>query len=219
LRQIFNGTLRADAQSLGLLLDPEDAQNWQEMHHWCWLCGKHKMLGRFETQADGHRDFCMRCPECSSRYDMLIMRSHGPSSFEGLRTFRPALKRTIQDLSRLSSWTTTEGTCYRCQGPANIRIFQSSESQILLPPDRYWVISDCSACGNPISDIAAVVLAHPTVQHFTLLHKRLISEPYHLVDYNGIQAIRVCIIDATHNAQLTIMIDAQTLRCLATFTT
>jgi RNA polymerase sigma-70 factor (ECF subfamily) len=66
LRQILNGPLRPEAQYFGVVLDPEEAQNWQVMRQWCWFCGKQKLLARFEIQADAQKDLCLRCPACSS---------------------------------------------------------------------------------------------------------------------------------------------------------
>jgi hypothetical protein len=139
------------------------------------------------------------------------------SSLDNLRTFRPALKRVILYMSRFSSWTATAGVCLYCHAPAAIRIFPSAESQTPLPPDRYWVGINCPGCGNIIADIATIFISNPVVQQFMIQHERFVSEPYRLIEYNGVQVICSRMTDLTSAAQLTTLVDAQTLRCLATF--
>lgn len=217
LRQILTGPLRTEAQHFGIMLDPEEAQNWQTMRQWCWLCGKQKVLARFEAQENGQKDLCMRCPECSSRYGMALVHSTGMTSLDDVSTFRPALKRVFQELSKYAPWNATAGLCLYCQGPASIRIFPSAESQAPLPPGRYWISIDCPKCGDNCSDIATLVIAHPAIQRFLIEHERCISEPYRLIEYNGAQVICACLVDLTSAAKLTALIDTQTFRCLATF--
>jgi RNA polymerase sigma factor (sigma-70 family) len=218
LRQILNGTLRTEAQWLGLPLDPEDAQNWHETRQWCWLCGKRRLLSRFETRADAHVDLSMRCPDCSNQYDLFIMHSQGLSSLDGLHAFRPAFKRVLQGMSKhFAHWNAIAGKCLFCHGPASIHIFRSDESETPRPPGRYWISNNCPRCGKGVSDIATIITSNQIVQRFILQHERYLIKPYHLIEYNGVQAICIRMVDLTSATQLTTLVDAQTLHCLATF--
>ena len=217
LRHVLNGELRSEAQSFGLLLDVEDALNWQETRLWCWMCGKRRMLSRFERRADGHVDLSTRCPECSRRYDIFMIHSAGMASLDSLRTLRPAVKRLMQAMLKRASWNLTAGKCFYCGEPAAIKVFHSRDSNIPLPADRYWMSTDCPRCGTNSSDIAAIVMSNPAAQRFMAQHERFISEPYHLLEYNGVQVICACLTDVTSADQITVLIDIQTLHCLATF--
>lgn len=217
LRQVLNGTLRADAESFGLVLDPMLVESWQETRMWCWLCGKHRLIGTFETQQNGHVDMRLRCPECSNRYDFDVTGSVGMVSMEGLRSFRPAFKRIMQVMSQRAYIPLTKNACWLCYGPAIVRILHSSEADFLLPPNRYWIETNCPNCGKNESDIATILITHPVVQRFFLQHERGISEPYKLLDYNGQSVISARLTDVTSAEQLTILLNAQSLQILAVF--
>jgi hypothetical protein len=91
------------------------------------------------------------------------------------------------------------------------------EANFPLPPDRYWVETDCPNCGKNESDIATILITHPVVQRFFLQHERGISEPYKLLDYNGQLVISARLTDVTSAEQLTILLNAQSLQILAVF--
>jgi RNA polymerase sigma-70 factor (ECF subfamily) len=98
LRQVLNGALHADAESFGLALDPVQVQGWRETRQWCWLCGKHRMIGLFETLPNGRVALRLRCPACFNRYGFDVINSGGLLSMEGLSSFRPAIKRLYQKI-------------------------------------------------------------------------------------------------------------------------
>ncbi len=217
LRQVLNGTLREDAESFGLALDPMVAEGWQETRQWCWLCGKHRLVGMFETQPDGHVEMRMRCPECSNRYNIDLTGSAGMVSMDGLRTFRPAFKRIMRVMADHAYIPLTKGVCWQCHRPALVRIIHSSEADWPMPPDRYWVRTDCQTCGACASDIATLLITHPTVQQFFTQHERFVSEPYKLIEHNGTSVISARLTDIASATQLTILLNAQTLQILAVF--
>ncbi len=217
LRQVLSGTLRADALSFGLPLDSSLPEGWQETRIWCWLCGTHRLVGIFETQPDGHVEMRMRCPECSNRYNIDLTGSAGMVSMEGLHTFRPAFKRIMKVMADRAYIPLTKSCCWLCHSPATVRIIHSRQSHFPLPPDRYWIETDCPHCGTCESDIATILISHPIVQRFFTQHDRFLSEPYKLLEYNGISVISARFVDVAAASQLTALLNAQTLQILAVF--
>lgn len=218
LRQVLNGELHADAESCGLALDPMQSQGWRDTRLWCWLCGKHRMIGIFETQPNGHVDLRMRCPECSSRYNLdVVSSSMGLVPMEGLRSFRPAIKRLLQKIGERVWIPFTKGTCFRCNGPAIISIIHSNYTGLPIPPDRYWLRTECLKCDVSISDIISTFVSHPLVSRFLVQHERCISQPYQLLEHNGRAAICVRFTDVMSADQITVLLDMQTLHLLAVF--
>ncbi len=101
LRALFNGPLRGEAEAFGLALDDASAQGWHETRLWCTLCGQRRLAGIFIVQPDGSVNLHMRCPECEQRsglcdIDSSTVHSKGLIRLDGLRSFRPAWKRTMQ---------------------------------------------------------------------------------------------------------------------------
>src|SRR5712692_4107886 len=119
LRQVLNGALHADAESFGLALDPMQVQEWRDTRQWCWLCGKHRMIGIFETLPNGRVAMRLRCP-----------------------------------------------ACFQCNGLALVSIIDSSDVSFPVPPDRYWVRTECSKCGISTTDIGTVFVSYPIVNRF-----------------------------------------------------
>lgn len=217
LRQVLNGELRADAESFGLALDPVQMQGWRETRQWCWLCGKHRMIGIFEKQPDGQVDMRLRCPECSERHDFDISNSCGMVPMEGLSSFRPAIKRVLRIISERILLPLTEGVCWQCRRPALISVIHSSELDFNVPPDRYWVQTMCQSCGISASDLISICSTHPLTQRFFEQHDHFISEPCQIIEQDGRPIISARMVDITSAAQLTILLDAQTFRILAVF--
>ncbi len=217
LRQVLNGDLRTAAESVGLALDPMQTQGWRDTRQWCWLCGKHRMVGIFEAQPNGRVDMRLRCPECSTRYDFDVSTSAGLISMEGFRSFRPAIKQLLQKIGERVWLPLTTSRCFQCHGPALVSILHSSCIALPIPPDRYWVRTECPKCGLSISDIATTFVSHPLVHRFFVKHERCILEPYQVLEYEGRSAICARLTDVMSADQLTILLDMHTLHLLAVF--
>jgi RNA polymerase sigma factor (sigma-70 family) len=217
LRQVLGGALRADAESFGLALDPVQVQGWRETRQWCWHCGKHRLLGIFETLPNGHVALRLRCPAYFNRYGYDVITSGGLVSMEGLSSFRPAIKRLYQKIGERFWIPLTKGACFQCHGPALVSIIDSSDVSFPVPPDHYWVRTACSKCGISTTDIATVIVSYPIITRFLLQHERCISEPYQLLEHEGRPVICARLTDVMSANQLTVLLDMQTLHILAAF--
>jgi RNA polymerase sigma factor (sigma-70 family) len=217
LRQVLNGALRADAESFGLALDPMQVQGWRDTRQWCWHCGKHRIIGLFETQTNGRVALRLRCPAFFNRYGFDVINSGGLVSMEGLSSFRPAIKRLYQKIGERFWIPLTKGACFLCHGPALVSIIDSSDVSFPVPPDHYWVHTACPKCGISTTDISTVFLSYPIVNRFLLQHERCIREPYQLLEHDGRPVICVRFTDVMSADQLTVLLDMQTLHLLAVF--
>ena len=242
LRQVLNGPLRADAEALGLALDQEYVGGWCETRLWCTLCGRHRLFGVFLLQPGGSANLHMQCPACEQRYGLSDTQSNNVHSkglvrLDGLQSFRPAWKRTMQAMSRLLMETLRPGAheCPYCRRPAAIRLIektqemQGNEAMRLPPglarhPAQFWVYWDCPRCGQSAGAGGALFAASDLVywssaptRQFMYEHPRWISEPELLVEYASQPAIRFQMADVTSAARLTVLAHRQTLHVLAFF--
>jgi RNA polymerase sigma factor (sigma-70 family) len=217
LRQVLNGALHTDAESFGLALDPLQVKGWRDTRQWCWLCGKHRMIGLFETLPTGQVGMRLHCSGCFDRYGFDVVTSGGLVSMEGLSSFRPAIKRLYQQIGERFWGPLTKGTCFMCHGPAQISIIGSSEVSFPVPPDRYWVYAVCPKCGESTTDIGTVFLSYPPVYQFLLQHDRCITEPPQFLEHEGRLVICARLTDITSADQLALLLDARTLQLLVAF--
>ena len=242
LRQALNGPLRADAEALGLALDEEYAGGWRETRLWCTLCGRRRLVGVFLPQPGGSVNLHMQCPECDQRYGLSDIQSSNVHSkglvrLDGVQSFRPAWKRTMQAMTGLLREMLLPGAhqCPYCGTPASIQLIDKTQAMhrdktIVLPPGlerhpyQFWLWWSCPRCGHGSGACGALFAAsdlvywsHPRTRQFMLEHPRWISEPELLVEYAGQPAIRFQMTDFTGSARLTVLAQRQTLDGLAFF--
>jgi RNA polymerase sigma factor (sigma-70 family) len=216
LRQVLSGALRADAESFGLTLDTMQVQGWRETREWCWMCGKQRMLGNFESLPDGHVALRMRCPACFKQYGFDVINSGGLVPMEGLHSFRPAIKRLYQQIRERLWLPLTRGTCFQCHGPVLVSIIDSGDVSFPVPPDHYWIRAECPKCGTSFpSEISSILASHPVVAEFLLQHERCVLEPHRLLEHDGRAVICVGIADVLSAEQLTLLLDVHTLQLIA----
>jgi RNA polymerase sigma-70 factor (ECF subfamily) len=242
VRELLNGSLREDAEALGLALDADNAEGWRETRLWCALCGRRRLMGVFVPQPTGSANLHMRCPDCEQRYgltdvDNSSVHSKGLVHLDGVQAFRPAWKRTMQGMARrvLQAVRTAGGSCPYCGAPAVLQVLdklqaaaptQDTElpSGLTQHPYQYWVRWACSRCLFAASEGMGVFAAsdlvywsHAQTQRFMAEHPRWHSAPELLVEYAGLPAIRLQMADHASAARLTVLADRKTLDILAVF--
>ena len=134
LRALFNGPLRGEAEAFGLALDDESAQGWRETRLWCTLCGRRRLAGMFIVQPDGSVNLHMRCADCEQRsglsdIDSSSVHSKGLIRLDGLRSFRPAWKRTMQGTAQQFTQALRAGAyrCPFCGAPATLQLVDKAQ--------------------------------------------------------------------------------------------
>jgi len=242
LRALFNGPLRREAEAFGLALDDASAQGWHETRLWCSLCGRRRLLGMFIPQPDGSVNLHMRCPECTQHpglcdIDGSSVHSKGLIRLDGLRSFRPAWKRTMVGTAQRFTRALQLGTfrCPFCAAPASLQLVDKLEMTLRphdpgLPGDlarhpyRFWVWWRCQQPPDRSHSHNGLFAASDLVcwscaeaQLFTRDHPHYLSGPELLVEHAGQPALRLQLTDAASAAHLTMLADRQTLRLLAVY--
>jgi hypothetical protein len=226
MRQLLNGPQRAEAAAFGLALGEDPATSPRETRLWCNLCGQRRLRGSFVPQPDGSVNLHLDCPECVVRFGLGQIHSKGLVQLDGIRSFRPAWKRTMQAITQLSRQGMTQGwhPCPRCGTPASVRLVSKDEERLLKGPYQFWVVWHCprctgDACPSPgtVSADDVVYWSHPALRQFILQHARWVSEPDQAAEYAGQPAIRFRLVDVSSGACRTILAHRQTLEVLAIF--
>ncbi len=242
LRQALNGPLRKDAEALGLALNQDRADGWQETRLWCSLCGRHRLEGMFLPQPNGSTNLHMRCPDCEQHYGLSDIHnsnvhSKGLIPLDGLQSFRPAWKRTMQGMTRrfTQALLSDKRSCPYCGVSASLRLMDKIQMEeisagTVLPaslsrrPYQFWICWRCPRCQCGSNDSVGVFAAsdlvywsHDRTQQFMAEHPHWVSEPELLVEYAGQPALRFQMADITSTARLTVLAHRQTLQVFAVF--
>ncbi|HEX5159366.1 MAG TPA: RNA polymerase sigma factor [Ktedonobacterales bacterium] len=239
LRALFNGPLRREAEAFGLALDDASEQGWRETRLWCPLCGRRRLAGMFVVQPDGSLNLHMRCPQCEQDsglcdIDSSSIHSKGLIQLDGLQSFRPAWKRTLQGTAQhfTQALQSNAYLCPFCGAPALLQLVDkvSAPTGVDLPgslarhPYRFWVWWRCQQSRDGSDWHSGLFAASDLVywssaasQRFMRDHPHYISEPELLVEHAGQPALRLQIADTTSAARLTLLADRRSLRVLATF--
>jgi RNA polymerase sigma-70 factor (ECF subfamily) len=224
LQQVLNGALRADAESLGVAVNPEQAFGWRETREWCMFCGRHRLRGVFESLPDGHIDLRLRCPSCSRDEKSDIANSGGFIPLDGLYSFRPALHRVMQAMQPYYAQALIQGWqyCQQCGAVVQAQIIGPNERGTAPPRLSYWpgllLVLACSSCGHLNSTCLSMIIrtVHPVALRFMEQHPRWISEPEILGEYDGQPAIYLQLTDITSAARLTMFVHGHSWQVIAT---
>lgn len=221
LRATLAGPLRDDAIDFGLAAPPDD--DWRATRITCYLCGRRKLLGHFETAVNGRLELRLRCPGCSLPGGGDIFRSKGIAPLDGLRAFRPALTRSWRALAERTRDTLATGAdvCLHCGRVAPRRVATADEfpSALSQRDRRYWVVAPCSQPGCPglgsWAALDALLGANALAARFIADHPRWTAASEDDLEWQGSAAIRFDLRDVTSAARLTIVADRASLLTLA----
>lgn len=218
LRQVFNGELREDAREFGLLLNEDESMGWQETREWCVYCGQQRLRGTFERSLSGVVGLRLRCPVCSKRYNTDLIHTGDLIQLNGLRSFRTAIKRSLQSTATYITTALHERRCMVCQAMLQVRIIPYPllhELSVICLPEGISIYIECPNCGTSSSNIFGVLLAHTVVRNFILDRQRIQLEPTSLVTYAGQDAICSRMVDLQTSERLTVMAHPETLQIMA----
>jgi RNA polymerase sigma factor (sigma-70 family) len=215
LWQIFHTEMRTQAQQFGLILDAEGNREWRKTSIWCFLCGRYRAEGRFETTPEGKSVFRLRCPVCET-HGIRLVDSGGVISLEGLHSFRPLYKRMIQEIPAFFKLAIESGDrpCPACHGKAEFRGIESRSSRSPDIPPLLYVLLQCTHCTSftPTTAVASLYMDHLIVQHFFKEHPQAYIAQNHFTIYSGQQAISLAFADRLSSAEIILFVHPQTLK-------
>lgn len=219
LRQILSRELYEEAEAFGLVVNSEATAGWRETRIWCMVCGLHHLHGLLETLPDGRVDLRLRCPNCDHHGYREWIKSGGLFELRGLKSFRPALRRSQEIAINYWSSESERESCPCCKAPVQVQLLGAGESRSwLLPWQGLRFVMECPSCGSlRSSPISLIVLHYPVVLRFIEQHPRWIHEPETLLEYAAQPAFRVRFADIISSARLTLLLHCKSLQILRSF--
>jgi RNA polymerase sigma-70 factor (ECF subfamily) len=228
LRQVLSYALRADAEAYGLLANQDESMGWRETRKWCPLCGKHRLRAAFDRRLSGEVALRLRCPDCSARHGFDLSGSSDITSFAGLRSVLPAIKRGMRAACEHFSTAVHHRVCGRCQSPVQVRlisrhvVLEDAPLPVPVPVpapllrERSCLLVVCPQCGYAFADLVNGLLLESVARVFLLDRSHAIIEPDILAAYAGQDAICSRLVDRDTAETLTIMAHPRTLQIMAT---
>lgn len=189
LRRILTTEFAGEAAEYGLFA--EDAGGWRETRIWCAVCGRRRLMGRLARGGE----LTLRCPACIPAYlrepSPNILHLSDPDVLGGVKTFKPALSRAMDQARRLFAPALSSGviSCPACGRPGPIRMGIPE-----YVPEPRWAESGvyfrCGGCGwvHDMS-LAGLALWRPEGRCFWRQHPRIRLLPEREVESAGRRAI------------------------------
>lgn len=199
-------------------------QTWEQTSLWCHLCGKHRLLGRKQSE---HGMLYLKCPACSPG-DEVLNKSESVPVLKGIKSFKPAF-------ARLGEWCHTyyrqglrdgSALCNTCGLSVPARISRPEEIHELgwLSQDSpKWIGWQserlvnviCPRCSS-ISCIAleALVLSLPEGRNFSHTHQRIHLLPSRRIEFAGRPAVVTRFESMTECASFEVISDSETYEML-----
>lgn len=222
LRRVLETELRDEAEGLGWFPAGIPSGRWREARHWCYFCGKRRLVGIFLPLPNGNLELRMRCPACCGP-DEAFLNSGDALQVRQAHAFGPAIKRLFQFAQQhfvVPLQRDAGQCCAGCGQAIRVLVRQYAELPLEVVPvvrEHYSVTYTCPSCGILADASAAVALMRdPTLAGFIAGRPRYVIEPEREVEHQGRQALHFRFADSASTARMHIFADRHSLRILDT---
>ena len=191
------------------------ADEWEETPLWCYICGRHRLLGK-RTASEG--ELLLKCPACSPGSAEVISTNH-ISHLQGVKGYKPLLTRLRDWCDRYYRTALKQGfiACEMCGQaiPASISWLEDLPSWARGEKDLLrcaWHNNDrvvnilCPSCkGSSTISLEGLVLSLPESRRFLQTSPRIRTLPRQQVEVDGQAALTTRFESVTTSASLTIV--------------
>lgn len=200
------------------------AQEWETTSLWCHICGKHRLLGKKQSEIGW---LYLKCPACSPG-DEVLSKNEGVSVLKGMKAFKPAYARlgewchnyyrqglrdgsVVCDTCGRTTWT-------KLSTPAEIRelAWLSKDSPKWACHRNERVVSIvCHHCLSfSCTSLEGLVLCLPEGRNFQRAHSRIHQLPYRTIEFAGRVAIVTRFESVNDTASFEVISDYETYEVL-----
>jgi RNA polymerase sigma-70 factor (ECF subfamily) len=223
---LVSAELRKQAAELGLIADA--SVPWQETHIWCPMCGRRRMMGKFNAGEDRTTDvneFVLRCPDCNAGPDaapFTVMRLDDGARFSevlrGIKGFKPALNRISNLWLNYCRTALARGfaACLLCDKPVPVELTIPPDIAGAEGPPQPAFFLRCQRCETLCyADVTMLGLWQPEAQAFWRGHPRIRVLPGREVSaHGGTVAVLTRIESVTTSEVLDILTAKDTLQVI-----
>lgn len=160
--------------------------SWEETRIWCTLCGRHRLLGKMQSD-EGF--LVLHCPHCSLAGNKVYSYSHLPKILGGLKSYKAAITRLVKwsDSYYRQAMEQHKVACVECSKPTTVRTFGPDNlPDVLASSSQYGTQTFCPHCESLCTSyLDHFVLTSPYGQKFTSQHSRVRTIPERIIEVNG----------------------------------
>ncbi len=210
LRRVLTTELSAEAAAYGL---SATGGGWQETRIWCPMCGRRRLLGRFDRR-EGRFGLC--CPGCGTKERDTLFDTHVTGVLGELKTYRPAVSRLMEWAYTYYRGALVDGAapCIACGRPAVLVLGMPPETPAPIR-NAHGIHLRCANCGL-VSRVTLSGLARhlPDARRFWREHPRVCTVPERTVEVNGRAALVTRFESVTETARLDVISACDTFEVL-----
>lgn len=216
LRAIFDGPLRAEAETLGLVA-PRSTPTAprHETRVWCPLCGARRLVATIDRATGDAHFLCLRC---ASREQEHIVGSRQPALVANVKSYKALLTRQLMALTTYYHRGLAKEPlpCVWCGGEARLHTHTPAEVPDALPA-RYGLHIICSSCGlTDVTDLGRFTLDLPATQRFWRAHPRIHILPEREITWACQPALLTLVMSVASQARLEVIYAPDRFTVLAT---
>lgn len=210
LRQRLATDFRDDAVAYGLVTP--GAAGWTETRIWCFICGQHRLQGRFDHAQNL---LCLRCPHCCDTTDANhTLANLQMKELQGIKAYKPAFSRALGCIHDYYFAQNIAGTvpCQLCGKRFPIR----SGPAPWLPGSTHDIYACCDQCNNPFSADSWLpfALSLPQVRHFWRAHPRMAGLPVRQVEIGNGPAVLTGFASVSDGAKIEVAFSRNTFELI-----
>lgn len=224
LRRVLTTDLRHEIAPYAVESLESTQEQWEETPFYCFLCGKHRLLG---IRRPDEGKLMLKCPGCNAGDDEVQSYNDVPL-LKGVKGFKPLVTR-LRNWCGNFYWTGLREGAVPCDGCGRmlpVRIVreddmpewvreQNARTRWACPyPERHICIlcETCRASYRTVLEYLALEL--PEGRQFMQSHPRIRTLPTYEVETYGRRALVTRHESVTDNAILTVVADYETYRVL-----
>lgn len=210
LRQTLVTDFREDAVAYGLVTP--SATGWTETRIWCFICGQHRLQGRFDHAQN---TLCLRCPHCCDTTDANhTLADLRMKELQGIKAYKPAFSRALGCIHDYYFAQNIAGTvpCQLCGKRFPIR----SGLAPWLPGSTDDIYACCDQCNKPFSADSWLPLALtlPQVRHFWRAYPRMAGLPIRHVEIGNDPAVLTGFASVSNGAKIEVAFSRNTFELI-----
>ncbi|GHO88708.1 RNA polymerase sigma factor [Dictyobacter formicarum] len=194
---------------------PVENDSWKQTSLWCYLCGQHRLLGKFKPEQ---LELHLKCPGCCPEPNDFISTNSGFEVLRGLKSYKPAI-------TRMNNWAnyyyrtalnTGSVPCCECGRPVALGFrMPDTASSWMRQRGTPIVHLFCEHCQSRCySSYDYLALSLPALDQFRHQNPRIRTLPVRYIEAQGGRALVSSYESVTSSARVDVVTSLENFQVL-----